>query len=1625
MNNKSKKYTPFLYLYHMFLQGVTLFLIVIISGMVYSGEQHRENNKVILQGDFAGGEGTQSDPYLVKTALQLYTVRDYPAAYFRQEKDIDLTMFSTGKGWEPIGCDDNKFSGEYDGNGYVIRELVINRPDEYFIGLFGVLGEGGKISGVSLDGVSVEGNEEVGALVGWNDGGIITGCHVNEGQVKGFHFVGGLTGKISNKGLVKQSSSHVDVKGILGIGGMVGINEEEGTIERSFASGNVEGEIAAGGLTGLNIFGAIILNSYSRSSVKCKAASEEKSFAGGLVGVNGIRVLEGEEVHEGAGSIENSYATGTVQGKNFVAGLIGSQGVQVEVDSDDLNIELYDSLGDVKNSFWNMDIIETGVAHGDDEGAQGISTTEMMEQITFTEWDFDTVWKMSLPDSEFQGFPVLDWQKDVIYIPCNISQPDQPYGPGQGLPSENLKYATGGAECDCGSEVEFRFDWDDGTYSEWSPEISAVKSWEETGVYDIKAQARCAADNTVQSESLETTVTIQDVFAHFTASPTAGEVPLEVKFSDFSTGDISSWEWNFDDGNTSDEQSPTYTFVSTGKYSVELTVHPGGSVYSKDIIVYAAADDFAYGSGIQDDPYLLANAHHLNNVRDDPDKHFRQITDIDLSNYSDGNGWEPIGNTNNEFKGIFDGNGYEIRNLSFNGSSEPVVGLFGYVHEDGVINGITLKNIDISGSFFVGGLAGWNKGKISDCIVSGEVTGSGGLYSKDDLEDYLEDYLKDNLPEDLYDIIEQYVNNYFEDFMGMNYVGGLAGLNEGSLINCRFEDGKVTGETDLSIVGGLAGLNTDTIKDCKVGKMEEASISGGIAGGLAGLNEGHITDSNADIVVKGKGFASFLVDLVIDLFGDDIRSFLDNYIDDDDYEFEIEDLSFSGGLIGINSGNIENCAVKGSVTGEGDFSITGGLVSVNTDEIQKCTVECTVHADSYIAAIGGLAGANAGSIEDNLSDSIVQGEGELIIAGGLTGLNYADIIDSKASGKVSIQGYITSAGGLAGVSEGTIVSSSADCDVKGKGIVREEFSLIKSFINDFAEDFLEEYIDFDDDDVYTYIHNIGFAGGLLSANTNNGIVRNSHASGSVKAEASLLSAGGLCGVNAGVIEDGSYALSAVTGNADMSVIGGLAGSNSGEIRQGYASGKISATAFIGTAGGLSGVNDGSIDNSYSSGTVNVRGGKDYNLENLENLMLSIFKTLDFDIDNIPDVIHDYLSNVSITGGVIGLNNGDITNSYARGTTSGRGTIRFIGGLIAGNTGDVEKCYAGGTLSGRGNVNAIGGLIGIDYQGNISDSYYDRETTGRKDDELGIPKSTRAMKRQATFENWDFAVTWGIEEGATYPYLRWQPLYADFQANPAKGTYPLSVQFTDSSIAGTIDTWTWNFGDGHTGTGQTTSHTYTQSGTYSVSLTIEGPGGKDMIRKKSLIHVSAPPYATEFLRSSLARGLNRTRLSSFPARVLGSRRSSFGNPALSAQQEQLSSPFQAAQAQQIATKKEAYDAVVIDSEAPLLLTPGVKEELRITLKNTGKSAWKTDDAIYLAAVGEYDDLAPEEFWRMALDHDVQPGETHTFIIELYPEIVGHYITEWRLVKINHFFFGEIFQFELEVVESMLAFSGWGI
>lgn len=60
--------------------------------------------------------------------------------------------------------------------------------------------------------------------------------------------------------------------------------------------------------------------------------------------------------------------------------------------------------------------------------------------------------------------------------------------------------------------------------------------------------------------------------ADFVGSPTSGDAPLTVGFTDLSTGNPDTWDWIFGDGGTSADQNPSYTYTTPGLYSVTLTV---------------------------------------------------------------------------------------------------------------------------------------------------------------------------------------------------------------------------------------------------------------------------------------------------------------------------------------------------------------------------------------------------------------------------------------------------------------------------------------------------------------------------------------------------------------------------------------------------------------------------------------------------------------------------------------------------------------------------------------------------------------------------------------------------------------------------------------------------------------------------------------------------------------------------------------------------------------------------------------------------------------------------------------------------------------------------------------------
>ena len=84
--------------------------------------------------------------------------------------------------------------------------------------------------------------------------------------------------------------------------------------------------------------------------------------------------------------------------------------------------------------------------------------------------------------------------------------------------------------------------------------------------------------------------------------------------------------------------------------------------------------------------------------------------------------------------------------------------------------------------------------------------------------------------------------------------------------------------------------------------------------------------------------------------------------------------------------------------------------------------------------------------------------------------------------------------------------------------------------------------------------------------------------------------------------------------------------------------------------------------------------------------------------------------------------------------------------------------------------------------------------------------------------------------------------ANFNSDVQSGSYPLDVQFTDLST-GDIVSWSWNFGDGDSSTVQNPQHTYSVSGTYTVTLTVTNPYGSDSETKSDYITVYGPPIAS--------------------------------------------------------------------------------------------------------------------------------------------------------------------------------------
>ncbi len=628
---------------------------------------------------------------------------------------------------------------------------------------------------------------------------------------------------------------------------------------------------------------------------------------------------------------------------------------------------------------------------------------------------------------------------------------------------------------------------------------------------------------------------------------------------------------------------------------------------------------------------------------------FALKNDIDASKIND---YKAIASGDGEaYTGTFDGRGNRIIGLtvgekdSANGgdtdNTPSSAGIFGTVGKDGKVEDLRVYASNFYGKDYAGAVAGSNNGTITGITTLGnhvEAFGSGNS-------------------------MELFINeNGSQVSKHVGAAGGIAGYNTGNIEDVTASDSVIAGDADGS--DSTENLNSTILAT---------------AGGITGVNDGIIKNVTADSAITAN-----------------------------------QDTTYSlGGIAGVNRNGVIDDAYNTGVThGEyGDGNITsnsvGGIAGVNTGSISNVYNGADITGGKYVGGVVGynhkLANTgsgkitnavNAGDILADFTYTDAQGEHYYEYTGGLAGYNAGTINGGRNTGEIYGGNYVGGmVGGNAAGAELTNLSNSVFASITGEsyvgGIAGQNYGSINatdSAINNYGKVYGQHYV-----------------GGIAGANEKGGTIANTISSITLhvknpKGNATYF--GGVVGQNSGTI-NGATNKSSVDVAADgATYVGGIIGQNT-------ETGELQGTILNeGKVSGLSNV--GGIIGENKNTSILDNGGKPrLTISNKGNVIADdggaagIFYDNKSVINNV-DLINEGTvtgSTVtggtvddSVTGGLFGINTGDITNSTLTntGTVTGGGTV---GGLIGNNSGSAS----GSVFTNDGKVegeNKVGGLFGI-------------------------------------------------------------------------------------------------------------------------------------------------------------------------------------------------------------------------------------------------------------------------------------------------------------------------------------------
>lgn len=252
---------------------------------------------------FAGGTGTQADPYLISNGEELAYLSAQVAsgnAFAGKHVTLAANLDMGNVAFTPIGSDARRFAGSFDGAYHTIDNLLVSQTTDY-AGLFGCLDTGAAVRRLTVRG-SISGRGYVGGIAGQADSATIEAC-ANYATVTGTsRNVGGIVGRLNGKSAARSTVLRCANFGTISNGtnnfsaGIVGTAYYT-TLSECYNVGSATGN-RVGGILGQTDSNTTVTSCYNAGAITLSAAGNY-NYAGSLIGQNG-------------GSVSNCYyLTGT------------------------------------------------------------------------------------------------------------------------------------------------------------------------------------------------------------------------------------------------------------------------------------------------------------------------------------------------------------------------------------------------------------------------------------------------------------------------------------------------------------------------------------------------------------------------------------------------------------------------------------------------------------------------------------------------------------------------------------------------------------------------------------------------------------------------------------------------------------------------------------------------------------------------------------------------------------------------------------------------------------------------------------------------------------------------------------------------------------------------------------------------------------------------------------------------------------------------------------------------------------------------------------------------------------------------------------------------------------------